>query len=252
MRNLPRFGRRLVGLIVLGVLWQTAASRHWWYGNIPSPANVWSTFDRLASADKIWPNLLVSLGRVGRGLAFGAGGGLVVGTVAGLFRLGEDLIDIPYQAIRMLPVAALVPLFIVWFGIGDTAMIALISFATFGPLYLNTYHGIRNVDARYVEAARSFGLGNLRLIGHVVLPGSLPHILVGLRQAVAVAWFSLVIAESIKADAGLGYLLTDAQQYLRTDQMFVVLAIYAALGLLADILLRLVEKSALSWRRSAV
>ncbi|HEY6797522.1 MAG TPA: ABC transporter permease [Kineosporiaceae bacterium] len=248
-RRGPRLLRRCTGLILIIALWQYSAADHWWHGNIPSPGEVWAAFTRLQETGLITGNLSVSLHRVARGFALGAGAGLAMGTAAGLFRIGEDLFDPPYQAIRMVPVAALVPLFIVWFGIGDTAMTALISFATFGPLYLNTYHGIRNIDVRYVEAARSFGLGQVRVIGHVVLPGALPHILVGIRQAVAVAWFSLVIAEAIKTDAGLGYLLTDAQQFLRTDQMFVVLVIYATLGLLADVGLRLLERVALAWHR---
>jgi len=250
LRAIPSALRRSIGLIALGLFWQWVSTRHWWHGNIPSPHEVWDAFVRLERSGQLWPNLQASLGRAARGLAIGGGLGLVAGTLAGLLRLGEDIIDAPFQALRMMPSLALVPLFIIWFGLGDTSKIALISVGVFGPIYLNTFHGIRNVDARHVEAVSSFGVGRLGLVYHVIIPGALPQLVVGLRQAFGVAWFTLVVAEQIRSDSGLGSLMTDAQQYLRTDVIFVVLVIYGLLGLCSDLFVRFLERRALAWRRS--
>jgi sulfonate transport system permease protein len=247
-----RLLRRCVGLVALVAFWQWASTHQWWHGNIPSPHEVWDALVQLEQTGLLWPNISASLGRVARGLLIGGTLGLTAGILAGLFRFGEDLIDAPFQALRMLPSLALAPLFIIWFGIGDTAKVNLIAVGVFAPMYLNTYHGIRGIDARHVEAATSFGLRRPALIAHVIIPGALPQILVGVRQALGVAWFTLVVAEQIRNDRGLGSLMTDAQQYFRTDVMFVVLAIYAVLGLLTDVFVRLLERKALAWRRSFV
>jgi len=247
-----RLLRRSIGLIAVIAFWQWVSTRNWWHGNIPSPHEVWDALVQLEQTGELWPNVTASLGRVARGLLIGGTLGLTAGILSGLFRLGEDIIDAPFQALRMLPSLALAPLFIIWFGIGDTAKVNLIAVGVFAPMYLNTYHGIRGIDARHVEAATSFGLRRPALIAHVIIPGALPQILVGVRQALGVAWFTLVVAEQIRNDRGLGSLMTDAQQYFRTDVMFVVLAIYAALGLLTDVFVRLLERKALAWRRSFV
>jgi sulfonate transport system permease protein len=173
-----------------------------------------------------------------------------LGVVTGLFRWGERLLDAPLQAMRMLPSLALTSLFIMWLGTEDTSRVALIALGATFPVYLNTYHGIRGVDGRYVEAARTFGLNRLQLIREVVLPGSLPGFLVGLRQSFGVAWLVLVVAEQIKADSGLGYLMTDARNLFRTDIVVVVLFIYAVLGLLSDLLVRGLEARFLRWRNA--
>jgi sulfonate transport system permease protein len=252
IRRGGRLLRRSVGLIALVLFWQWVSTRHWWHGNIPSPHQVWDAMVQLERGGQLWPNISASLGRVGKGLLIGGSLGLIAGVLSGLFRLGEDVIDAPFQVLRMLPSLALAPLFVIWFGIGDSAKINLIAVGVFAPMYLNTYHGIRAIDSRHVEAATSFGLRRPALIAHVIIPGALPQILVGVRQALGVAWFTLVVAEQIRNDRGLGSLMTDAQQYFRTDVMFVVLAIYGVLGLLTDVFVRLLERKALAWRRSFV
>ena len=140
------------------------------------------------------------------------------------------------------------PLFIVWFGIGETPKIALIAFGSVFPVYLNLYNGIRGVDVRLVDAARSFGLGRVGLIVHVILPAALPSLLVGLRYALSVAVLILVVAEQINASAGLGYLINNARDFMRTDIIVVCLIVYAALGLAIDAAIRAVEGRALAWR----
>jgi sulfonate transport system permease protein len=156
------------------------------------------------------------------------------------------------QIKRAIPVVALAPLFIVWFGIGETPKIALIAFATLFPVYLNLYNGIRNVDVRLIDMGRSFGLGRAAVVGHVLLPGALPSLLVGLRYSLTIAIVMLVIAEQINATAGLGYLVNNARDFMRTDIIVVCLMVYALLGLGADLIVRIVERRALAWRPSLV
>ncbi len=172
--------------------------------------------------------------------------------MAGLSKPGEAAVDPIMQIKRTIPVVALTPLFIVWFGIGETPKIALIAFASIFPIYLNLYAGIRSVDVRLVDAAKSFGLSQLEIIWHVVLPGALPSFFTGLRYALSIAIILLVIAEQINATAGLGYLINNARDFMRTDIIVVCLLVYAALGLLADGLVRLLETATLSWRPTLV
>ncbi|MEI9891707.1 MAG: ABC transporter permease subunit [Caulobacteraceae bacterium] len=193
-------------------------------------------------------NLAVSLARVLAGLAIGVTVGSVLALAAGLSRLGEGLVDPPLQMLRTLPALALTPLFIVWFGIGETPKVGLIALAVTFPIYLNLFNGIRGVDVKLAEAGRTLGLNNWELIREVVLPGALPSFLVGFRYALSVSVLVLVVAESVNASAGLGYLINDARDYLRTDIIVVCLILYALLGLLADNLVRFIERRALAWR----
>ena len=161
-------------------------------------------------------------------------------------------VDSPVQMLRTLPTLALSPLFIVWFGIGEAPKIALIAFGTLFPVYLNLYSGIRSVDVRLVEAARSFGLSRSELVRHVILPGALPSFLVGLRYALSVSVLILVVAEQINAARGLGYLISEARDFMRTDVIVVCLLVYAGLGLGADSIVRWLERRALAWRPQLV
>ena len=193
-------------------------------------------------------HLWVSLGRVLRGLGIGIGVGVTLALLSGLFRLGEDLLDPPLQMLRTLPILALVPLFILWFGIGETPKIALVALGTMFPIYLNTYAGIRGIDNKLVEAATTLSLSRAELIVHVILPGALPGALVGLRYSLGIAWLILVISEQINASAGIGYLMTNAREFLRTDVIVVGLVVYSLLGLATDALVRVLERRVLVWR----
>lgn len=257
-QNRPSFAKRLaqsraISPVVLLLLWE-AGSRS---GLIPertlaAPSEVIETMFGMILSGELPSNLLVSLARAGIGLAFGVLVGVVLGLVAGLSRAGEVAVDPVMQIKRTIPVLALTPLFIVWFGIGETPKIALIAFATLFPVYLNLYNGIRSVDVRLVDAAQSFGLSRAELIFHVILPGALPQLLVGLRYSLSVAILILVIAEQINASSGLGYLINNARDFMRTDIIVVCLMVYAVLGLAADFVVRTIEKRALAWRPSLV
>jgi sulfonate transport system permease protein len=246
-----RFGRRWVSPLALLALWE-AGSR---LGAIPprvlaAPSAVASTFWGMVLSGELASNLAVSFGRVAVGLLVGVFVGSVLALTAGLSRLGEDAIDPPIQMLRTLPVVALSPLFIVWFGIDETPKVALIALAVTFPVYLNLFSGVRSVDPKLIEAARSFGVRGFALIQQVILPAALPSFLLGVRFALAVAVLVLVVAEQINAQAGLGYLINNARDFLRTDIIVVCLVIYAFLGLGADAIVRAIEARVLAWRPS--
>ena len=192
--------------------------------------------------------MLVSLERVAIGFAVGGAAGLALAVIAGLSRLGENSVDLLMQMLRTLPLFGLIPVFIVWFGIGQLPKILLIALGAAIPLYLNTFSGIRNVDAKLAEAGQSLGLRRGETIRHIILPGALPQILVGLRQSLGIAWLALVVAEQINANAGLGYIINQGQAFLNNSVIFVALLVYCVLGLLTDALVRLMERRALAWR----
>ena len=253
LRQLPRRApaalRRVATPALLVCVWQAGAS----LGVIPSrlvasPAEILETFWTLTVSAELPAHLLVSLGRVTVGLAIGVAAGAACALVAGLSRLGEDAVDAPLQMLRTLPHLAMVPLFILWFGIGETPKIALVALGVMFPIYLNLFAGIRGVDPKLVEAANTLGLSRAELIRHVILPGALPSALVGLRYALGVAWLSLVVGEQINAQSGIGYMMMDAREFLRTDIILVGLLVYALLGLGADQLVRTFERRALVWR----
>jgi sulfonate transport system permease protein len=246
-----RWVRRLASLAVLLVLWQVGSTRGWIpEQKFPAPSTVWSAFEGLLDRGELGENLAASLGRMARGLLLGGLAAILFGTLAGLSRVGEEVVDAPLQALRVIPNLALTSLFIIWFGIGEPSKYYLIALGAFFPLYLNTFGGIRNVDNRLVEATRVFGVGRVGLAWRVMLPGALPQILIGLRQSIGVAWLSLVVVEQTNAKAGIGTLIIDAREFMRTDIVVVGLLIYALLGLTTDLLVRTIEKGVLSWRVS--
>lgn len=250
-RTVPRWLRRLIGPAWLFGLWVLLADT----GAISArtlapPGKVWDAFTELVRTGELQHHVYVSLHRVLLGLAFGIAIGVTLAVLAGLFRLGEDIIDGPMQIFRSLPVLALTGLLIFSLGIGESVKITMITIAVVFPIYINTFAAIRNVDSRLVESSRTFGLGRTGLTRHVILPGALPGFFTGLRFAFAVSWLVLVFAEQVNASSGIGYLAMNAREFLRSDILVVTLFVYGALGFLSDALVRLLERSALQWRPS--
>ncbi|MFD9633948.1 ABC transporter permease [Streptomyces violascens] len=249
LRLVPRWLRRTVGPLTLLVLWQVLSVT-----GVLSPDTLASpgTVAR-AGADLIGDGTLpsamaISLQRVAVGLLIGGAAGIALALLSGLSRLGEDLIDATVQMLRTVPWVGLIPLFIIWLGIGEAPKVALIALGVAFHLYLNVYAGIRGVDAQLVEAGQALGLGRWGLVRHVVLPGALPGAMTGLRYSLATAWLALVFGESINADAGIGFLMNQAREFFRTDVIVVCLVVYAFLGLLADAVVRTLERLLLQWR----
>ncbi len=246
---------RLISPVVLLLLWQGESG----LGlistqKLPPPTEVWSTAVSLITTNSpaygtLQDAMLVSVERVAIGFGLGATAGIVLAIITGLSRVGEHALDPPMQMLRTLPLFGLIPVFIVWFGIGELPKILLITIAAAIPLYLNTFAGIRSVDGKLAEVGQVLHLRRGELVRHIVLPGALPQILVGLRLSLGAAWLALVVAEQINANAGLGYMINQAEQFDRNDVIFVCLLVYCVLGLLTDALVRLLERRALAWRR---
>ncbi|GAA2090240.1 ABC transporter permease [Actinomadura alba] len=241
---------RVASPLALLVLWQLASST----GVLPE--RLLAAPDKIAAAGldlfrdgTLTSAIAVSLQRAATGFVIGAVIGVGLALVAGLSRIGENAVDPPMQMLRALPLFGLIPLFILWFGIGETPKVALVAFGVAFPLYLNTFAGIRGVDGKLAEVGQVLSLGRFALIRHIVLPGALPQALVGLRQSLGVAWLALIVAEQINANKGLGFMINDAREFLRTDIVVLGLLVYAVLGLVTDAIVRLLERRALAWRR---
>jgi sulfonate transport system permease protein len=245
----PRAARRSLGPLGVLLVWWVASIT----GTLPpdilaSPQDVLGKAAHLTANGDLTSAIAVSTQRVFYGFVIGAVIGITLALAAGLFRLGEDIIDSTMGMFRALPWVGLIPLFIIWFGIDEKPKIALVALGVTFPLYLNTYAGIRGVDAGLVEAGTALGLNRWGLIRHVVLPGALPGALVGLRYSLGIAWLALVFAEQVNASNGIGYLMNNAEQFFQTDIIVLCLVVYAALGLATDVIVRVATKYLLSWR----
>ncbi len=217
---------------------------------LPEPLAVVRAAWQLLLTGQLWNNVKVSAGRAFAGLLVGGGLGLALGFLTGLSRRAEVALDTTLQMLRNIPPLALIPLVILWFGIDEGAKLFLVAFGVFFPLYLNTFHGIRTVDRGLIEMARSYGLSGWRLYREVILPGALPSIMVGLRYALGLMWVLLIVAETISASSGIGYMTMNAREFLQTDIMLVGILMYALLGKLADVAARRLERVCLRWHPS--
>ncbi|MGW1753415.1 ABC transporter permease [Streptomyces mirabilis] len=247
--RVPRWLRRTSGPLLLLALWQLLSSTGVLTPDfLASPGTIARVGGHLIADGSLPHAMGVSLQRVAVGLLLGTLVGTGLALVSGLFRIGEDLVDASVQMLRTVPFVGLIPLFIIWFGIGEAPKIAIITLGVSFPLYLNVYAGIRGVDSQLIEAGESLGLSRWGLVRHVVLPGALPGAMTGLRYSLGIAWLALVFAEQINADAGIGFLMVQARDFLRTDVIVVCLIVYAFLGLLADFVVRSLERLLLQWR----
>ncbi|HWD79639.1 MAG TPA: ABC transporter permease [Kribbella sp.] len=245
-----RFGAAL-GPVLLLVIWSIGSAAGWIDQRILSaPWTVVSTAGELIADGRLQSNLWTSAQRALLGLALGIVLGVVLALISGLSRLGEALLDGPIQIKRAIPSLALLPLLILWLGIGESMKVVTILLGVFVPIYIHTHNGLRTIDSRYVELAQTVGLSQWQFIRRVVLPGALPGFLLGLRFAVTGAWLSLVVVEQINSTSGIGYMMELARTYGQTDIIIVGLVVYGILGLLSDAVVRLIQRRALSWRRT--
>ncbi|QOL15031.1 aliphatic sulfonate ABC transporter permease SsuC [Dickeya dianthicola] len=253
-KRLTPLGERLMPWLLpllLVAVWQLASSVGWLSSRIlPSPQAVAVTFWRLTRSGELWQHLSISTWRALTGFAIGGALGLAIGFITGLSRTGERLLDTSVQMLRNVPHLALIPLVILWFGIEESAKIFLVALGTLFPVYLNTYHGIRNIDGGLLEMSRSYGLSGFRLFREVLLPGALPSIMVGVRFSLGLMWLTLIVAETISASSGIGYLAMNAREFLQTDVVVVAIILYALLGKLADVIALTLERIWLRWHPS--
>ncbi|WP_425995215.1 ABC transporter permease subunit [Afipia sp. DC4300-2b1] len=234
--------------LVLLVTWEWLAQAGWLSPQVlPAPSKVVRTAFKLAVSGTLLNDLGVSMLRAATGFAIGGGIGFALGTLVGFSRIAEALIDRSVQMIRAIPFLALLPLVIVWFGVGEGQKIFLVSLGVAFPIYINTTLGIRQVDPKLLELGRVQGLSTWQLIRRIILPGALPSILTGIRYSLATAWLALVVAETIGAQSGLGFLAMDAREFLRTDVIVLTIVIYALIGVAADSIAKLLERRLLAW-----
>jgi sulfonate transport system permease protein len=242
---------RLVGPAAFLALWSVASAAGLLDpGAIPAPWTVLETGSRLWTAGTLPDDILTSLQRAATGFAIGLAVGILLALASGLTRTGEALIDGTVNLNRAIPTLGLIPLFILWLGIGETFKIAIIAIVVYIPIYLNTHAALSGIDSRFVELAEVQGLSKYQFIRQVVVPGALPGFFVGLRLGVTGSWLGLVVLEQINATSGLGYMMFQAQNYGQTDVILVGLVVYGVFGLISDSAVRLVERRVLSWRRT--
>ncbi|WP_230632758.1 ABC transporter permease [Paenibacillus athensensis] len=217
---------------------------------LPTPLDIARAFYDLTVSGDIFKHLRISLWRAAIGFALGGSLGLLFGVLVGLFRRFEQSLDPSVQMLRTIPHLAVTPLFILWFGFGEFSKILLIAKGAFFPLYVQTFLGIRSVDAKLFDVARVLQFSRLQQITKLVLPAALPNILLGLRLSIGVAWLGLVVAELMGSSEGVGYLILDARQFSQTAIVFVGIVIFAVVGKGSDSLVRYLEKRLLQWRDS--
>lgn len=234
--------------IILLLLWQIAASAGWLSTRVaPSPAAVLEAGWTLVQTGELFRHLWASFVRALTGFLIGGIIGLAFGLLNGGFGIFERLFDTSIQMIRNVPHLAMIPLVILWFGIDEGGKLFLVALGTLFPIYLNTFHGIRSVDAGLVEMGRSYGLSNWQLFRQVILPGAMPSILVGVRYALGFMWLTLIVAETISATSGIGYMAMTAREFMQTDIVVLAILLYAVLGKLADTAARWLERRLLRW-----
>jgi sulfonate transport system permease protein len=234
--------------LALVVGWELSARFGWLSTRVlPEPVAVLRALWTLLASGELWHHVRVSTWRAFAGLAIGGGAGLLLGLLTGTFRHAETLLDTTLQMVRNIPALALIPLVILWFGIDESAKLFLVAVGVFFPMYLNTFHGIRSVDTGLVEMARSYGVNGWQLYRQVILPGALPSILVGLRFSLGLMWVLLIVAETVSAQAGIGYMTMNAREFLQTDVVVVGVLLYALLGKAADMGAKGLERWWLRW-----
>lgn len=230
------------------VVWQAAAQSGWLSTRIlPAPLDVLQVGVQLAASGELYHHFWASFKRAVSGLLIGGGIGFVLGMLTGLSRTAQHALDSTIQMVRNVPLLALIPLVILWFGIGEEGKVFLVALAVFFPVYLNTFHGLRSVDKDLIEMGRIYGLGRVALFREVILPGALPSILVGLRLSLGYMWLFLVVAETISSSEGIGYMTMNAREFLQTDVMVLGITFYALLGKSSDVLAGQLEHRWLKW-----
>jgi sulfonate transport system permease protein len=234
--------------LVIVLIWQLACTTGFVSARVlPAPSDVALAGWKLAQSGELARNIWVSFWRAGIGFLIGGGIGFSFGLANGLSQLSNKLTDTTLQMVRNIPHLALIPLVILWFGIDESAKLFLVALGVFFPIYINTLHGIRTVDPQLIEMGRIYGMSERELFRRVIFPGALPSIFVGLRFALGIMWLTLIVAETIAASSGLGYMAMQAREFMQIDVVVLSILIYALLGKLADSASRALERLTLSW-----
>lgn len=253
-RSISRNGLARKGIpwlipVLLVLLWQLLTGYDLLSATIlPQPLQVVKAFLKLVNNGDLLHYVGSSAKRALSGFIIGGGIGFALGLLNGLSFSAEKLTDSSIQMLRTIPHLALIPLVILWFGIGEESKLVLVSLGVFFPIYLNTFHGIRSIDPGLLEMGRVYGLKGFSLFWDIILPGALPSILVGVRYSLGVMWLTLIVAETVAADSGIGYMASTAREFMQMDVIVLSLIVYALLGKLSDLIAKTMENTWLQWR----
>jgi ABC-type nitrate/sulfonate/bicarbonate transport system permease component len=240
---------RLGLLAAVLALWQLASLRGLPEYLLP-PLDILASFLRALGTRELYGHVAASLGRALPGFVLGSFLGILLGSIAGVRRGFDETVSPLVFLSYPVPKIVLLPLFMLWFGIGDLSKILIIALACFYPLYINAYYGARATPRILVWSARNMGASRAQIFRRVVLPAALPYLFAGLRVALALSFIVMFAAEMINARSGLGHLIRDAESSLRFDLMYVALLSIAILGYAGDRLLRLARSRALAWQET--
>lgn len=234
--------------VFLIAAWCIAAQNSWISSRIlPAPFDIVNSAVNLTASGELAKNILASAERASWGLLIGGSIGFLLGLLNGLFRTADRFLDTTVQMVRNVPHLALIPLVIIWFGIGEEGKVFLVTLGVFFPIYANTYHGIKTTDPQLIEMGRVYGLSPWQLFSQIIFPGALPSILVGLRYSLGLMWLTLIVAETIATTSGIGYMAMNAREFMQTDVVILAILIYALLGKLADAAVHFLEGRILQW-----
>ncbi|SME49454.1 Putative aliphatic sulfonates transport permease protein SsuC [Bacillus mobilis] len=235
--------------IVVLIIWQLAGVFDLVSKTVlPTPLDIFLAFQELIKTGELFGHLSISVFRAAAGFFIGGSVGIILGTIVGFSTRSEQYLDPSVQMLRTVPHLAVAPLFVLWFGFGETSKVLLIADGAFFPLYVNAFLGIRGVDLKLFDVARVLEFSKRKLITKLILPAALPNLLLGARLSLGVAWVSLVVAELMGSTEGIGYMIMDARQFSNTDIVFVGIIIFAFVGKFSDSLVRLLEVKFLRWR----
>ncbi|WP_203664217.1 ABC transporter permease subunit [Lacticaseibacillus sp. 53-4] len=235
--------------VILILIWQLAATAGWVNSKLlPSPLAVVQDGVRLWQTGELPKNISISLYRATTGFVIGGLAGFVLGLANGLSKISRLLFDSTIQMLRNIPHLSLIPLVIILLGIGETAKISLVTIGVMFPIYINTFHGISSVDPNLIEMGKSYGLTKRQLFTKIIFPGALPTILVGVRYALGVMWTTLIVAETISSNSGIGYMASNAQEFMDMETVLLCIVIYALLGKVSDLIAKALEDLCLDWQ----
>jgi len=237
--------------IVVILFWQVSSSLGWLSSSVlPSPVAVFQDGVKLTQSGELPKNLSISLYRATIGLLIGGGIGFILGFINGMSNTCRLLFDSSIQMFRNIPHLALIPLIILWLGINESAKISLVAIGTMFPVYINTFHGIRSVDPDLIEMGKSYELSKSQMFFKIIFPAALPQILVGIRYALGVMWTTLIVAETISASSGIGYMAINAEDFVDMETVILCIVVYAILGKISDLVAKSFESLLLDWQNT--
>ncbi len=247
-----RWALRIASIIICLVLWESASRGRWQvlgarFENVPAPTEVWDAGKDLFHSQKVVAHLRASLMRIFAGFSIAAALAVFMGLLIGRFRLAEDALLSPLEVLRPIPAVAWIPLAILLWPTAESSMIFITFIGAFFPILLNTIHGVESIDGRLLQASQVFGASKLTLFREIILPGALPSIVTGLSIGMGTAWFSLITAEMVSGQFGIGYFTWEAYTLQNYPNIVLGMVLIGVLGMVSSGLLRVIGWRLMPW-----